>query len=1600
MRPPRALLSRLLAGALVAPLAVVLGLQSPAAATGGSVVDAFDRPDASTLGSTSGGIAWQAHAGAFSVAAQTAAAGSGYGLASLDTSLQGATVSVTVAQPGQEMWLVLRLTDGANYWRFGRSSSGSYQLQHVLNNNLASPALTTLATVNAAAGDRLSCATSAGITCSVNGQDVIRTADGANASSTRYGIATWQSNGVRFDDFRADPAPVEADLVTTVAAPASVIAGQSLQATATVSNTGSSAATGASLTWTVPADLGAVSGTGPGGPCAVAATTVECGLGSLAAGAAATVTLSATAPTRTGSVDLALVATHAVDEATPANNSAGVSVALRPALSADTVVADAFERADTTSGGGTTDTGHTWTTHAGTPHIASLALSPGGGYGLTTVDSGQANAVVSTTVAATGTEHWLVLRLATPADYWRFGRSNGGTYQLQQVKANGLGSPAVDVLSAPAAAAGDRLTCRLTSTTIACDANGVAVARSDDAFNRGATRHGFAAWQSPQTRFDDFLVSTVTPRRDLRVVVGAPSSVEAGAPFTAQVTVSNAGQAAATNAAVAVTLPSGVSVATGSSAGCVAGSGSVTCSLGDLAAGQSASATVNLTAPAATGTITTTATATAAGQDDNPADDTGSATTLVHQAGATPPLVSDSFNRPDSASPGTADSGQPWTVRSGSLGVASGKAAIGGGYTLATVDAGASDGITSLTVAQPDTEFWMVVRLADNANYWRFGRSGNGPYVLQQVKANGLGSPALTQLATVQPAAGDRLECRAGAGLTCSVNGTGVVMTNDTFNATATHVGLSSWNSPATRLDDLRFEVPAPQRDLRVVVGAPSSVEAGAPFTAQVTVSNAGQAAATNAAVAVTLPSGVSVATGSSAGCVAGSGSVTCSLGDLAAGQSASATVNLTAPAATGTITTTATATAAGQDDNPADDTGSATTLVHQAGATPPLVSDSFNRPDSASPGTADSGQPWTVRSGSLGVASGKAAIGGGYTLATVDAGASDGITSLTVAQPDTEFWMVVRLADNANYWRFGRSGNGPYVLQQVKANGLGSPALTQLATVQPAAGDRLECRAGAGLTCSVNGTGVVMTNDTFNATATHVGLSSWNSPATRLDDLHVVELPREADLSVVLSGNRSATTSASFQVTATVVNQGTAAAPGSQLQAVLPSGAAITSVNSTSGSCSAPALTVTCQWASLAPGATATVTIAATAPATAGPVATTATVSTSAADAQASNDSASLTTTVRTPAPPGAMVRDDFERPTGAGLGSTTTGEQWTTHLGAFGIASGQAAASTSAMSLASVDAGFSAGTYEVSVPAGASQSFWLALRVVDGNNYYRFGPDPWSGNYRLAKIVGGVEQQMYANWTRAAVQAQDGDVIRIVVRPDDGIYAWVNGKHVTDAGDTQFMDSTGFGIATASSATRFDDLHISAALEAYPVADTFTRPDTSSGLGTPEVGTRYPWRTWVGQPWAVAQNQAAPRDADYSLVAIDSSSEAAGVAATVTALGGEQWLVLRYAEDGSYYRFGAHSGGQYQVEFVRDGVVVPSPVTVDTVSSVALAAGDRLSVVQHLDGRVEASVNGALTHRFTDATTNVRATIYGMAATGTTARFDDFGITLAPRP
>jgi hypothetical protein len=425
-------------------------------------------------------------------------------------------------------------------------------------------------------------------------------------------------------------------------------------------------------------------------------------------------------------------------------------------------------------------------------------------------------------------------------------------------------------------------------------------------------------------------------------------------------------------------------------------------------------------------------------------------------------------------------------------------------------------------------------------------------------------------------------------------------------------------------------------------------------------------------------------------------------------------------------------------------------------------------------------------------------------------------------------------------------------------------------------------------------------------------------------------------------------------------------------------------------GSCQV-ATAVSCALGALAAGASAQVVVTADAPSTAGAVQVTATAAAS-GDTDAANDTDHETTTVMLPPPPGSHVVDGFG---GSGpLVTTDTGQPWTVAAGSFTMAGGRVAPTSAQPSVASTETGFPYGTYQLTVSEVADRRFWLAFRVVDASNYYRVGPDA-GGVYRLEKVVNGQPQPVAISIARANVTAADGDVIRVVTRPDDGMFVAVNGIHIIDAGDVQFMTASRFGFATASAGVRFDHLDVGQVLTAgVAVTDSFSRP-SGTPMGRVEAGVAYDWWSRGGGEWGIDGGQAYATGSGYTIVGADTTSESADFRATAARISDEFALVFRFDEDGSYFRFGQiHAGGGYDIDHIDGWTSSAPPVPVERLSSPIPANGDVVEVRQWLDGRIECLVNGSVVLRLTDTDTNRRGTIYGFATSGSTARFDDVSI------
>ena len=154
----------------------------------------------------------------------------------------------------------------------------------------------------------------------------------------------------------------------------------------------------------------------------------------------------------------------------------------------------------------------------------------------------------------------------------------------------------------------------------------------------------------------------------------------------------------------------------------------------------------------------------------------------------------------------------------------------------------------------------------------------------------------------------------------------------------------------------LSCATPAASADLSLVKSdSPDPVIQGQNLTYTLTVANAGPSAATEVVVNDALPSGVSLVSATpSQGTCTGTADVTCQLGTIAAGQSATITLVVRVLAA-GTLINNATVSSSVPDPDLSDNQGSTTTQAVPDRDADGVPDDDDNCPDVANPGQQDS---------------------------------------------------------------------------------------------------------------------------------------------------------------------------------------------------------------------------------------------------------------------------------------------------------------------------------------------------------------------------------------------------------------------------------------------------------------------------------------------------------------------------------------------------------------------------------------------------------------------------------------------------------------------
>jgi uncharacterized repeat protein (TIGR01451 family) len=390
---------------------------------------------------------------------------------------------------------------------------------------------------------------------------------------------------------------------------------------------------------------------------------------------------------------------------------------------------------------------------------------------------------------------------------------------------------------------------------------------------------------------------------DLAMTKTGPPTVIAGNNLSYSITIMNNGPDTALNAQFADTLPAqaqflGFTQNTGPAASCgntgVPSGGTAACVLATLNSGQSANFTLDVFVPTSVpdgAVLTNTVTASSQSFDTNGANDTASANTTV--IGVTDLAV----------------------TKNGPTGVAAGNKIT---YTITVTNSGASPAATS--------------QLTDNVpaqtTFVSFIQTG-GPVAGCATPSLGGTGTVTCNWASIAPG--------ASATFTFIVQTSGAASGNIVNTANVTTATTDTNPANNTSSSTTAIALPA---DLAVTkTASPGPYGTGQLITWTITVNNnGGVAAAANVTVTDVLPAGSTFASAvPSTGSCSGTTTVTCNLGTLNVGASATITLKANLPPTSGVVSNTATATTTTPDSNPANDSATSTVTTIPAAQLPAI---------------------------------------------------------------------------------------------------------------------------------------------------------------------------------------------------------------------------------------------------------------------------------------------------------------------------------------------------------------------------------------------------------------------------------------------------------------------------------------------------------------------------------------------------------------------------------------------------------------------------------------------------------------------------------------
>jgi uncharacterized repeat protein (TIGR01451 family) len=1027
------------------------------------------------------------------------------------------------------------------------------------------------------------------------------------------------SNDSDSEDTTINPVNPETDLeVVKVDAVDPVTVGDDITYTVTVSNNGPDAASGVVVTDTLPGGVTYQSATPDQGSCSEAGGVVTCNLGAILNGDSVDIVIVVTADSD-GSVTNNVSVTGNEDDPDSGNDSASEDTTIDPAADLAVVKIDAVDpvtvgddityTATVTNNGPDNATGVVVTDtlpaevsyQSATPDQGSCseasgvvtcnlgAIANGASVDIIIVVTADSTGTATNDVSVTGneadlnasndddTEDTTINAAPLSADLGvtksdsadpvivgdRFSytvtvTNNGPDAATGVVVTDTLPGEVSYVSAVP-----DQGSCSEAAGVVTCNLGGiasgdsVAITITVDADSTGTATNDVSVTgnepdptSSNDSDTEDTTINTPPPTADLGVSKSdSADPVMVGDQFSYTVTVTNNGPDPATGVTATDTLPGEVSYvsAVPDQGSCSEATGVVTCNLGGIASGDSVDITITVDADT-DGTALNSVSVAGDQVDSNSGNDSDTENTTINPVPPPDPETDLAVTKSDSVDPVTV--GDPLT------------------YTV-TVTNNGPDGATGVAVT--DTLPSEVTYVSATPSQGSCSQAGGVVTCTLGDIANG--DQATITIATTAASAGT------------ATNNVSVTGTEDDPNS------ANDSDSEDTTINVA--PPPSPEADLAVSkVDVVDPVSIGDSVTYTVTVTNNGPDDATGVVTTDTLPAEVSYvsATPDQGSCSEAAGVVTCTLGDIANGDSVDITIVTTADT-DGSALNSVSVTGDQTDSNGSNDSDTETTTINPP---PPETDLAITKTDSVDPVTV--GDPVT------------------YTVTVTNNGPDDatGVTAI-----DTLPGKVTYVSATPSQGTCSQAGG-------VITCTLGAIANGDNATIT--------------ITGSANSAGTATNNASVSGDQADPNASNdSDSEDTTINSPPPPPPDPEADVAVAkVDTVDPVTVGDALTYLITITNNGPDGATGVTVTDTLPTEVFYVSASPTQGSCTETGGVVTCDLGAMANGDSVEITIVTTAH-TDGVAVNSASVSIDQEDPDPSNDSDTEDTTINAPPPPPA---------------------------------------------------------------------------------------------------------------------------------------------------------------------------------------------------------------------------------------------------------------------------------------------------------------------------------------------------------------------------